>query len=187
VTDPHFELRTKRGLVTNGYNIFLSDWFSQPADPASEERLWYMCYLQSERGRVGLQRDRDAFSGFVWRQSSPAWDFSDADFSQSALAFQNPDFVEVVLHSYRHRITMAPGDFDLADIEEFLAGGPPITVATISIDGTLHGVMPHGTESHRSRFAGPYEHRTAAAGHNIPQEVPFEFGRAILDLHDQFG
>ena len=108
---------------------------------------------------------------------SPTWKFDDATFELKAAAFDNPDFVEVVIHSYRHRYGLAPGDPPTRGIEAALAAQPRSGVPAIAIDGDADGVNP-GTAHHAQKFAGPHEHRVfAGAGHNLPQERP-EAGRA---------
>jgi pimeloyl-ACP methyl ester carboxylesterase len=112
---------------------------------------------------------------------SPTWAFDDATFDRTAGAFDNPDFVDVVIHSYRHRYGLAPGDPQYAPIEGALAEQPAIAVPAITIDGDADGVNP-GTSHHTKMFAGPHEHRIFKnAGHNLPQERPEQWTRAIID------
>ena len=112
---------------------------------------------------------------------SPTWDFDDATFDQTAAAFDNPDFVEVVVHSYRHRYGLVPGDPAVAAIETSLTAQPQITVATITIDGDADG-LDDSTAHHSKMFTGPHEHRVfTRAGHNLPQERPEDWARAVLD------
>jgi pimeloyl-ACP methyl ester carboxylesterase len=112
---------------------------------------------------------------------SPTWKFDDTTFERTASAFDNPDFVEVVIHSYRHRYGLAAGDPAYAEIEQALVAQPRITVPAITIDGDADGVNP-GTKHHANMFAGPHEHRIfSGAGHNLPQERPREWARAVLD------
>lgn len=169
-------------LVTgNSYNIqnIARSW--QPLPAAQEVTLWYQYYFHSERGRNGLLRDRRDITRQLWRMWSPTWDFDEATFERSAVAFDNPDFVEVVLHSYRHRFGLVPGDPAYAHIETRLVAQPPIVVPTIAIDGTADGVS-FGTAAHVQKFTGPYEYRAFTnAGHNLPQERPAEWATAVLD------
>jgi pimeloyl-ACP methyl ester carboxylesterase len=80
----------------------------EPASAAEEASFWYQYYLHSERGRRGLIKDRRAIARLLWRMWSPTWAFDDATFDRTASAFDNPDFVEVVIHSYRHRYELSP-------------------------------------------------------------------------------
>jgi pimeloyl-ACP methyl ester carboxylesterase len=112
---------------------------------------------------------------------SPRWQFDDATFDRSAAAFDNPDFVDIVIHSYRHRFGLVPGDPAVAHIETRLVVQPPISVPSITIDGDADGVNS-GTAHHASKFTGLHRHRVfKGAGHNPPQERPAEWVQAVLD------
>ena len=172
-----------RGLVSvNGYNIQNIARSGVPAVPENELRLWYQYYFHSERGRAGLQKDRGAFCRLLWRLWSPTWAFDPAAYDRTAAAFDNPDFVEIVIHSYRHRFGLVAGDPAVAAIERSLTTRPPITVPTITLDGADDGVMGIGETADDARhFTGRHEHRIVpGAGHNLPQEAPAAFADAIL-------
>ncbi len=165
----------------NSYNIQNIARAMEPASPAEEAALWYQYYFHSERGRRGLAADRAGVARLLWKMWSPTWNFDEPTFARTATAFDNPDFVDVVIHSYRHRFGLAPGDPAFAAIERRLAAQPPIGVPTISIDGDADGVNP-GTAHHAHKFVGPHEHRIfKGAGHNLPQERPVDWARAVLD------
>ena len=165
----------------NSYNIQNIARAMEPAPPEEEAALWYQYYFHSERGRRGLERNRRSLARLLWRMWSPAWAFDEARFERTAGAFDNPDFVDVVIHSYRHRYGLVPGDPAYAPIEARLAAQPPITVPAITIDGDRDGVNP-GTAHHAGKFKGPHEHRVfRGAGHNLPQERPAEWARDVLD------
>lgn len=173
------------GLLSfNSYNLQDIARAMQPDTPENEQRLWYQYYFHSERGRHGLARDRRALCRLLWQTWSPTWRFDDATFDRSALAFDNPDFVDVVIQSYRHRFGLVPGDPALADIERRLALQPPITVPALTFDGADDGVRPPASAAqHGHRFTGPREHAVVpGVGHNMPQEVPQVFADAVLRL-----
>jgi pimeloyl-ACP methyl ester carboxylesterase len=173
------------GLVSvNSYNIQNIARAMQPDAAENEERLWYQYYFHSERGRAGLMADRRGIARLLWQRWSPTWAFDDATFEQSAQAFEQRDFVEVVIHSYRHRFGLVPGDPACADIERRLAAQPAITVPTITLDGADDGVRPPDNPSvHAGHFSGPRCHRIVpGVGHNLPQEAPEEFAAAVLAL-----
>jgi len=180
-------LRAERvaALVSgNAYNIQNIARAMEPASPAEEAALWYQYYFHNERGRRGLEKDRRGIARLLWRMWSPPWAFDDATFDRTASAFDNPDFVEVVIHSYRHRYGLAPGDPAYAPIEAALATQPPIAVPAITIDGDADGVNL-GTADHARRFLGRHEHRVfKGAGHNLPQERPEEWARAVIDARN---
>ena len=173
------------GLVSvNGYNIQDIKVSAQPAAPENELRYWYQYYFHGERGRSGLQQNRRALAKLLWRLWSPTWAFDDATFERSATAFDNPDFVEVVIHSYRHRFALVAGDPAYAALEARLAAQPVITVPAITLDGGDDGVMPIGGTAHHAHcFTHLRRHRTLpGAGHNLPQEMPQPFADAVLEL-----
>jgi pimeloyl-ACP methyl ester carboxylesterase len=165
----------------NWYNIQDIARAMEPASAAEEVSFWYQYYFHSERGRRGLIKDRRAIARLLWRMWSPTWAFDDATFDRTASAFDNPDFVEVVIQSYRHRYGLAPGDPAYAAIEVALAAQPPIDVPTITIDRDADGVNP-GTGSDAGKFVAAHEHRFfRGAGHNLPQERPEQWARAVID------
>jgi pimeloyl-ACP methyl ester carboxylesterase len=174
-----------KGLVSfNSYNIQNIAQALVPDTPEREHRLWYQYYFHSERGRAGLQKDRHGLIRLLWRLWSPSWGFDDATFARSAPSFEHPDFVDVVIHSYRHRFGLVVGDPAYADIERRLAAEPAITVPTITFDGADDGVRgPSTPEASAKRFTGVRSHRVVpGVGHNMPQEVPEVFAQAVLEL-----
>jgi pimeloyl-ACP methyl ester carboxylesterase len=174
-----------RGLVSGGgYNIQNIAASAQPDAPEQEHRLWYQYYFQGERGRAGLERHRREFCKLLWRLWSPSWRFGDAAYERSAASFDNPDFVAVVIHSYRHRYALVPGDPAVEDTERRLAAQPSIGVPTIALHGDADGVTPATVSARHDRFfSGPYERRVfPGVGHNLPQEAPEAFAAAIRAL-----
>ena len=174
-----------RGLVTgNGYNLQDIPGAVRPQAPENEHRFWYQYYFHGERGRAGLAQNRRALCKLLWRLWSPNWQFDDATFELSAASFDNPDFVDVVIHSYRHRFGLVPGDPQVEATEQLLTALPKIGAPTITLDGAGDGVMsPEGAARHAVFFTGPYERRVIpVVGHNLPQEAPAEFAAAVLAL-----
>lgn len=165
----------------NSYNIqdIAHSW--EPADPAAEASYWYQWYFGTERGRRGLAANRRGIAEFLWRMWSPEWAFDSETFERTAAAFDNADFVEVVIHSYRHRYGLVPGDPAVAHIETHLTAQPPIAVPAITIDGAADGV-DKGTGHHHDRFTGPHRHRIwPHTGHNLPQERPRDWADAVIE------
>jgi pimeloyl-ACP methyl ester carboxylesterase len=174
-----------RGLVTvNGYNIQDIAASVRPAAPVQEHRFWYQYYFHTARGRAGLQQNRRALARYIWQIWSPHWAFDDATFEASAAAFDNPDFVDVTIQSYRHRFGYAPGDPALDALERQLAARPKIAVPTIALQGEADGVQPpEATEQHAAFFSGPYRREVLPkVGHNPPQEAPHVFANAVIEL-----
>ena len=173
------------GLVSfNSYNIQNIAKAMVPDTPENEQRLWYQYYFHSERGRAGLSADRRAVCRQLWKTWSPTWSFDDATFERTAKAFDNPDFVEVVIQSYRHRFGLVAGDPAHAEVESRLAVQPQISVPSITFDGMDDGVRPPAEPSAHARFfSGPRSHRwVPGVGHNMPQEVPQVFADAVAEL-----
>jgi pimeloyl-ACP methyl ester carboxylesterase len=173
------------GLLSfNSYNIQNIAMAMTPDTPRNELSLWYQYYFHSERGRRGLAQDRHGVCRLLWQLWSPTWRFDETTFERSATAFDNPDFVDVVIHSYRHRFGLVPGDPALAAVEAALAQQPPITVPALTFDGADDGVRPPAAASqHGHRFTGPRTHAVVpGVGHNMPQEVPSVFTDAVLSL-----
>ncbi len=176
-----------RGLVSGGgygYNIQDIAGALKPQAPETERRYWYQYYFQTARGRAGLAQNRRALCKLLWQLWSPNWRFDDATYAQTAVSFDNPDFVDVVIHAYRHRYGVVPGDPAVEDIERQLATQPRITVPTIALHGAANGVLPSGGSEQQGRlFTAAYEHRVIpVVGHNLPQEAPQDFAAAVLSL-----
>lgn len=174
-----------RCLVSvGGYNIQdIAQAAAVPASAEQERRMWYVWYFNTERGRAGLAANRREIARLLWRLWSPNWRFSEAGFERTASSFDNPDFVDVVIHSYRHRILAAPGDPALEQMEQALAEKPAISVPTIVLHGAADGVSPAPTLEQDARFTGPYGRRTIpVAGHFLPNEAPGVLLEAITDL-----
>ena len=167
-----------------GYNIQNIARSGEPAAPDREYRLWYQWYFHTERGRAGLATNRRPLCRLLWQLWSPNWRFDHATFERTAMSFDNPDFVEVVIQSYRHRFRLAPGDPSLQPIEDRLTAQPPITVPTIVLHGQCDGVSPpQSSEAHARFFTGLYQRRVVPiAGHFLPQEAPGAVVDALQEL-----
>lgn len=168
--------RVRAAVLIGGYTI--QDVFaeSRPASPDREQALWYQWYFNTERGRAGLAANRRRLCRLLWQSWSPSWSFSDEDFDRTAVSFDNPDFVDVVIHSYRHRHGYAPGEPRFAQMERALATRPRIAVPSIVLYGADDGVAgrPSSDESSdRAIFTTLVERRVVeGAGHFMPRERP---------------
>lgn len=174
-----------RALVScTGYNIQDIAGSARPASAAQEHRLWYQYYFNTARGATGLAANRRDICRLLWKLWSPDWAFDEATFEASARSFENPDFVAVVIQSYRHRYAYAPGDPALVGIEARLQAQPTIAVPTINLHGEGDGVGPVSRTDHSAaKFTGRYERRLIPkVGHNVPQEAPNETVAAIRDV-----
>jgi pimeloyl-ACP methyl ester carboxylesterase len=173
------------GLVSvNSYLIQDIASAGRPLPPSIESGLWYQYYFQTERGRAGLAANRRELTRTLWQRNSPTWRFDEATLDRHTSAFDNPDYVDVVIHSYRHRLGLAAGYAPYEDVEKRLAALPAITVPTITLDGDADGVVPATDgKSTAAKFTGGRQHRVVSnVGHNLPEEAPKEFADAVWEL-----
>ena len=174
-----------RALVTiGGYNVQNTIAAPVPASALQERANWYQWYFNTERGHLGLEKNRREICRLLWRDWSPGWRFDDATFEQAAAAFDNPDFVPVVINSYRHRHRNAPGDPRFDAVERRLAERPRIEVPTVILHGRDDGVdRPQKSERHPDLFPSGTERRVVPdAGHFLPREQPGAVVEALLSL-----
>jgi pimeloyl-ACP methyl ester carboxylesterase len=174
-----------RGLVSiTGYNIQNIPAAGRPAAAQQEHRYWYQWYFQTERGRAGLQQNRRDICRLLWQLWSPNWRFDEATFEATAVSFDNPDFVDVTIQSYRHRYANAAGDPALESLEQRLAERPSIAVPTIVLHGACDGVGPAEQSEHHARhFTARYERRVVpVAGHFLSRETPEAVVQAVREL-----
>lgn len=170
-----------RALVSvSGYIIVNLEANQKPLPPKAELGWWYQYYFATERGRAGYAANRHDFARLIWQIASPKWQFDDATFERSAAAFENPDHVDIVIHNYRWRLSLADGERQYDAWETRLAQRPPVTVPTITIGSDFDGAAANGA-GYRQLFTGRYSHRVLnGIGHNVPQEAPEAFAEAIL-------
>lgn len=174
-----------KGLVSvSGYLIGSQAAGRNPLPPAAELQWWYQFYFATDRGRDGYAKYTHDFAKLIWKLASPKWNFDDATFDRSAAAFDNPDHVAISIHNYRWRLGLANGEARYADIERKLAAGPVIGVPAITMEGDANGAPHPEPAAYRAKFTGRYAHRTITGGigHNLPQEAPEAFARAVLDV-----
>jgi len=176
--------RCKALVSVSGYLIGSPAGNEVPLPPKAEFAWWYQFYFATDRGRAGYDKYRHDFAKLIWQLASPKWNFEDATFDRSAVAFDNPDHVDIVIHNYRWRLGLAKGEPQYDNLEKRLAAGPIITVPTITIEGDANGA-PHPVDRpYRSKFVGKYEYRliSGGIGHNLPQEAPEAFAQAVIDV-----
>jgi pimeloyl-ACP methyl ester carboxylesterase len=174
--------RCKALVSVSGYQITNLKATQQPLSPEAELGWWYLFYFSTERGRAGYAKNRHDFNKLIWKRASPKWDFEDATFDRSAPAFENPDYVDIVIDNYRWRLGLAKGDPQYDDPAAPLQAAPVIPVPTITIGCDFDGPAADGAV-YRNKFTGKYDHRTLTGiGHNVPQEDPEAFARAVIDV-----
>jgi pimeloyl-ACP methyl ester carboxylesterase len=171
------------GLVSiSGYILVNLEANQNPLPPKAELGWWYQYYFATERGRRGYDQYRKDFNKLIWKLASPKWDFDDATFERTAVSFDNPDHVDIVIHNYRWRLRLAEGEPQYDEFENKLFQGPVIGVPTITIASDFDGAAADG-KAYAEKFSGPYSHRVLdGIGHNVPQEAPEAFADAILEV-----
>lgn len=176
--------RCKAMVSVSGYLIGSQKANRQPLPPSAELAWWYQYYFATERGRAGYGANTGDFAKLIWRTASPQWRFDDATFMKSAVAFENADHVEIVIHNYRWRLGLAEGERQYDKVEKTLASAPSIGVPTITLEGDANGAPHPEPGSYARKFTGKYQHRTirGGIGHNLPQEAPQAFSQAIIDV-----
>src|SRR3954468_1177629 len=152
--------RTKAMVSVSGYLIGNQEAGKLPLPPAAEYQWWYQFYFATERGRAGYEKYRREFSKLIWQIASPQWKFDEATFARSAAALDNPDHVAIVIHNYRWRQGLAPGEPRYDDLESRLAEAPAITVPTITLEVDANGAPHPEPSAYADRFSGRYSHRT---------------------------
>ena len=175
-----------KGLVAmGGYSVQNTVETEQPAPAFREARMWYQWYFNTEQGRAGLESNRRDIIRHLWETWAPTWEYTDEAFNRSAPSFDNPDFVDIVLHSYRHRHMNAPGEERFLEVERELAKAPRITVPSIVLRGADSGLgAPSDDPSEdQSHFTNLVARRIVArAGHDLPVQRPDAVSEALLEL-----
>ncbi|HKG62297.1 MAG TPA: alpha/beta hydrolase [Pyrinomonadaceae bacterium] len=176
--------RTKALVSVSGYLIGSQAANRMPLPPQAELDWWYQYYFATERGRAGYAKYTRDFNKLIWQLASPKWKFDDATFDRSASSFDNPDHVQIVIHNYRWRLGLAEGERQYDDFERRLAQAPVISAPTITLEGDANGAPHPDAAVYAKKFSGKYEHRiiNGGVGHNLPQEAPQAFAKAIIDV-----
>jgi pimeloyl-ACP methyl ester carboxylesterase len=176
--------RCKALVAVSGYLIGSQALNRAPLPPQAELQWWYQYYFATDRGEAGYKKYTREFARLIWTSASPQWQFDDATFARSAVAFDNPDHVAIAIHNYRWRLSLAAGEARYDALETQLASFPTIRVPTITMEGDANGAPHPDPAAYAKRFSGKYEHRTITGGigHNLPQEAPSAFAKAIVDV-----
>jgi pimeloyl-ACP methyl ester carboxylesterase len=173
------------GLVSvSGYLVAGQEAGKAPLPPEAELQWWYQFYFATDRGRAGYETNCKDFNRLIWKLASPKWNFDEATYARSAVSFDNPDHVDIVIHNYRWRLALADGEARYADLDRQIAAAPTISVPTITMEGDANGAPHPPPAAYRSKFTGRYQHRdiSGGIGHNLPQEAPQAFAQAVLDV-----
>lgn len=174
-----------RALVSvSGYLISSQAAGNAPLPPSAELQWWYQFYFATERGRAGYEKYTHDFARLIWKLASPQWKFDDATFARSAAALDNKDHVAITIHNYRWRLGLAQGEAKYEQFEKKLAATPVISVPTITMEGDANGAPHPDPSAYAKKFSGRYDFRliTGGVGHNLPQEAPQAFAKAVIDV-----
>ncbi|MDB5533245.1 MAG: alpha/beta hydrolase [Hyphomicrobiales bacterium] len=176
--------RCKAVVSVSGYLMTNLEAGKHPLPPKAEFDWWYQYYFATARGREGYEKYRRDFAKFIWETASPKWTFDAATFERSAVSFDNPDHVDIVMHNYRWRLSLAAGEAQYDVLENRLATAPVIGVPAITLEGDANGAPHLDPSAYRNKFSGKYAHRalTGGIGHNLPQEAPQAFAQAVIDV-----
>src|SRR5262249_8950408 len=176
--------RCKALVSVSGYLIGTPEANRKPLPPKAEFEWWYQFYFATERGEAGYTANRNDFNRLIWQLASPKWHFDDSTFQRTAASFANPDHVAIVIHNYRWRLGLAPGESQYDDIEKRLAALPTISVPTITMEGDANGAPHPPAAAYAKMFTGKYQHREVSGGigHNLPQEAPQAFADAVMQV-----
>ncbi|WP_373989272.1 alpha/beta fold hydrolase [Duganella sp. BuS-21] len=173
------------GLVSvSGYLIGSQEAGKQPLPPAAELQWWYQFYFATERGRIGYEKNHHDFAKLIWKLASPQWNFDDATYARSAVSLENPDHAAVTVSNYRWRLGLEQGEAKYQALEAKLATFPNIGVPTITMEGDANGAPHPEPAAYAKRFTGKYKHQliTGGIGHNLPQEAPDAFAKAVIEV-----
>jgi pimeloyl-ACP methyl ester carboxylesterase len=175
--------RVKALVSVSGYLIGNQAAGKNPLPPKAELQWWYQFYFATDRGRAGYEKNTHDFAKLIWQLASPKWAFDDATFDRSAKALDNPDHVDITVFNYRWRLGLVQGETQYEALEQKLATAPSISVPTITLEGDANGAPHPAPEDYAKRFTGKYEFRliSGGIGHNLPQEDPQAFAKAVID------
>ena len=169
-----------------GYSVQNTVARGQPMQARQAAQFWYMWYFNTEQGAAALQANRHDLIRYLWDTWSPEWRYTDEAYAKSAPSFDNPEFVEMVVHSYRHRLVNAPGEPRFLELERRLSEQPPVDVPAIVLAPGATGLggrpSPNAAGDQR-RFTKLVARRIVeGAGHDLPAHRPDSVAEALLDL-----
>ena len=158
---------------------------NQPSQAMSIEQTrayWYQWFFATDRGERELVTNARAFCRALWQYWSPGWLFDEAEYASTAASFDNPDFVQVTLSSYRQRWGFAKGADEYAPERRVLEGVPPLAVPTLVLAGADDAcTLPTGFLGKESLFTGPYRlEMVPGSGHFVQRERPEFVAERVL-------
>ncbi|KAJ5639973.1 epoxide hydrolase [Penicillium longicatenatum] len=145
---------------------------------------WYYYVFLTPPGYASLANDTKGWAEVLWTRNSPNWTYTESQLGAAALAFHNPDFVDIATNFYRNRLLYAIGDPSYKDLANQLDKQPVITVPSVTLDPDQAVVFPATDGSATAKyFTGPRVHHIVKnCGENIPLQKPQAFADAIFQV-----
>jgi pimeloyl-ACP methyl ester carboxylesterase len=173
-------------VAIGGYSVQNTLARGAPMQARQAAQFWYQWYFNTEQGADSLKANRHDIIRYLWETWSPQWRYTDEAYARSAKSFDNPDFVDVVVHSYRHRLMNAPGEERFVEIERRLADQPTVDVPAIVLRPGATGLGDRPSENpagDQARFTKLVARRIVeGAGHDLPAHRPDAVAQALLEL-----
>ena len=172
---------TRLALLSVGYG---TNDPSQALPLRQVHNYWYHWYMALPRGETLIRDDRRTFTRYIWDAwGAPGWRLDDAAFDELARAFENPDWADVTLNSYRHRWGLADGDARYQALDARLNPAPQVSIPTLVLHGADDRCNDPMTSAGKERFfSGRYERALLpGVGHFPQREDPAATTRALLD------
>jgi pimeloyl-ACP methyl ester carboxylesterase len=148
------------------------------------QRQWYHWFMATGRGAKAVREDRRGFAHIHWVNWSPPGWFDEATFERVAASFDNPDWVDVTLHSYRARWDEAEPDPDCQWLEDRVKATTTLALPTIYIQGAVDGINPpSAAKDVPAKFTGPFEYiELPGVGHFAQRENPEAVAQHLIAL-----
>jgi len=149
---------------------------------------WYQWFIATPRGARAVRDDRRGFAHFHWVNWGPPGWFDEATFSRVARAWDNPDWIDVTLHSYLSRWDIAPPDPLSAWLDSKVKATSSLSLPVVIIQGEADGVSsPGALNDVHEKFKGQFELVTLpAVGHFPQREVPDQVAAHLIPFLSRY-
>lgn len=148
------------------------------------QRYWYHWFMANARGEEAVRHDPHGFAHVHWVNWAPLGWFDETTFRSVARSFDNPDWIDVTLHSYRSRWENAPFDPRSEWLEAEIKAATTLSLPALFIKGDEDGVTaPASFERVPAKFDGPFELvGLPGVGHFPQREAPEQVARLLVDF-----
>ncbi len=175
------ELASQMAMISVGYGT------NDPSQPMPFEQArcyWYHWFMATPLGEKTVRADPRGFARTMWETWSPPGWYDAAEFDATAKAFDNPDWLDVTLHSYRHRWGHAVGDPHYATDIAALKPLPVIATPTLVIHGAADSVNPVESSAGKEQWFSKRYHRVVldGIGHFPQREAAGRVSQALLEF-----